>query len=386
MTSHWIQKKWINQLSASLDRFKWVDTDTANFRCPLCGDSDESEYKARGYFYFHDGEYSFKCHNCSRAHKFNTFLKTVFPEHEKEYRLEVFKDSHGGGGLLTSLPSANKNEDIEPPSYDDMKSRLKKGSTKKPSTSETSSSDSSLYFRHAMPLHKSTLGRQYLLQSRNMTSEILGKYEDDLFFAPDFRSFCHDNFPDIEQCQRNYPSNDQRIIFILRDWNGTMVGFQGRSINPDAKLRYITIKTNDDADKVFGLNRLNTDKPIYVTEGIIDCMFLPNAIAVCGGDLYMAVNSLLHSSGEIRPDRVFILCDNEPRSIDTTRRMGKAIETGANVTFWSLSSKYKDINDMVSAEYSVDEILSEIKQNSFSGLAASAKLKFWKKRQYTHKE
>ena len=37
--------------------------------------------------------------------------------------------------------------------------------------------------------------------------------------------------------------------------------------------------------KTFGLNRINFDKTVYITEGPFDSLFLSNAIAMCGSDV-----------------------------------------------------------------------------------------------------
>ena len=41
---------------------------------------------------------------------------------------------------------------------------------------------------------------------------------------------------------------------------------------------------DDDAPKIYGLDNIRTDAPVYVTEGPFDSTFLRNAIAMCGAD------------------------------------------------------------------------------------------------------
>ena len=47
----WIDTKYANLLSAKLERYvvKKHNPFLANFRCPICGDSQKSKTKARGY-------------------------------------------------------------------------------------------------------------------------------------------------------------------------------------------------------------------------------------------------------------------------------------------------------------------------------------------------
>ena len=41
---------------------------------------------------------------------------------------------------------------------------------------------------------------------------------------------------------------------------------------------------DDDAPKIYGLDNIRRDAPVYVTEGPFDSTFIRNAIAMCGAD------------------------------------------------------------------------------------------------------
>ena len=49
----WIDTKYANLGSSSLERFKVKQFNPylANFRCPICGDSQKNKFKARGFLY-----------------------------------------------------------------------------------------------------------------------------------------------------------------------------------------------------------------------------------------------------------------------------------------------------------------------------------------------
>ena len=47
----YIDTKYVNLLSSRLPLFKRKNEGLFNFRCPLCGDSQKSKTKARGYLY-----------------------------------------------------------------------------------------------------------------------------------------------------------------------------------------------------------------------------------------------------------------------------------------------------------------------------------------------
>ena len=74
-----------------------------------------------------------------------------------------------------------------------------------------------------------------------------------------------------------------------------------------------------------------------------------------------------------------IIFDNEPRNRELLKQIEKEIKKGHKVALWPDSMKHKDINDMIVAGYTKEQIQEIINDNTFSG--ASAKLRFseWKK-------
>jgi len=90
--SLYLDKKYINLVSNSLEKFKWKKNTLANCRCPICGDSTVSKTKARGYFFSSDDSFFFKCHNCGISFNVYKFLEIVSPSLFQQYCLEKFKD------------------------------------------------------------------------------------------------------------------------------------------------------------------------------------------------------------------------------------------------------------------------------------------------------
>jgi hypothetical protein len=124
---------------------------------------------------------------------------------------------------------------------------------------------------------------------------------------------------------------------------------------------------DEDAPKVYGLNRVDWRKPVTIVEGPIDSMFLDNAVAMAGADV-------------ARFDNDVVYCyDNEPRSQEIVRRMEKTIDEGKSIVIFPNGIKEKDINDMVLSGMDVFEIQSIISNNTFKGLSAKAKLSEWRK-------
>jgi len=78
-------------------------------------------------------------------------------------------------------------------------------------------------------------------------------------------------------------------------------------------------------------------------------------------------------------DNLTIVYDNEPRSIDTKKKLEKAIYNGYKVCIWPDNLEHKDVNDMVMAGMSSDFIEHTIRQNTHKDLAAKLALQKWSK-------
>ena len=92
--------------------------------------------------------------------------------------------------------------------------------------------------------------------------------------------------------------------------------------NPKS-VKYITVMINDDAPKIYGLDNIRTDAPVYVTEGPFDSTFVRNAIAMCGGS-----DADVSRWGISNPVWIY---DNEPRNREITNRISKTIDSGDKV-------------------------------------------------------
>ena len=146
-----------------------------------------------------------------------------------------------------------------------------------------------------------------------------------------------------------------------------MFGYQGRSLDRNTKLRYITTILDKDYPKLFGLDRVNNKEKVYVTEGPFDSLFLSNAIAMCGSDVTLDDTQF--------NDLVYVL-DNEPRNYEIVKKYEKLIQSGNQIVIWPNTIKEKDLNDMIMSGHDVQRV---VKSNIYSGLEATIKLNAWKK-------
>jgi len=324
----YVDLKYIGIVSPRLEKFAKKKDYLYNFRCPYCGDSKRNKNRARGFFFLKKADMMFKCHNCGVGRSLANFLKDMDVTIHDEYVMERFKNGTTGKGTNTANPKFN----FDKPEFskDEHLSKLKKIS-------------------ELNKLHPSV---EYLA-SRSIPE----KYYSVLYYAEDFNKWAN--------TENTY--KEDRIVIPLLTPDGKLFGYQGRALNKLSKLRYITTILNDSYPKVFGLDRVNANEIIYVTEGPFDSLFLDNAIAMVGSDLDC------RSFGW--SDYIYVY-DNEPRNREIVNRIAKSIDRGDKVVIWPPNIPEKDINDMVMAGRNVNDM---VQSNYYSGLEANIKFNHWKK-------
>ena len=320
-----IDSKYIGLVSSRLSKFKRVKANLYNFRCPICGDSQKHKNKARGYFYQVKVNTNFKCHNCGASLSFNNFLKQIDPTLHKQYTLEKFKEGFAGGNNFV----------VEEPKFNFKKPVFKK-TLDLPKASEVK------------------VAREYL-ENRKLDAT-------KFYFAAKFKEWTNTQKQTFDTISRD----ESRIIIPMYDEDKTLIGFQGRSLGPNS-VKYITVMIKDDAPKIYGLDKIDCQKPIFVIEGPFDATLVENSVAMCGSDLD------LRSFGW--SDYIYVY-DNEPRNREIVNRIAKTINRGDKVVIWPTTINQKDINDMV---LSGQNIMNVLESNTYSGLKAKIKFNNWKK-------
>ena len=188
---------------------------------------------------------------------------------------------------------------------------------------------------------------------------------DKFFFCPKFYEWTNtivpNKFPDLRQ---DHP----RVVIPFYDRAGKFFAFQGRAFGKE-QPKYITIKFDETKEKIYGLDRLDLNKPVMITEGPIDSLFLDNAIALAGADANI----------KIQPQQCTMIFDNEPRNKEIVKRMINAVGKNYNVAVWPKSLKYKDINDIIIAGKTAAEVQTLISNNTHCGLAALQQINNWKR-------
>ena len=338
----WLEQKYAGLLSSRLQQFKRRNKGF-NFRCPFCGDSQASKYKARGWLYDVQGTMRYHCFNCSVSSKFDYFLKSLDQVLYNEYRLESLKDS--------KTP-----EQIEMESFvEKMKTPifLKEGPLKGLKKVSQLSPD-----------HKVKL----LVDKRMIPTP----YHAKLFSCPKFMTFTNKLVPGKFE-EKALLRDETRLLIPFFDKNKNVHAYQGRSLSThERSIKYITIVLNDQIPKIYGLDTVDFNKTTYVFEGPIDSMFVPNSISTAGGDLVSALSG-------VQKDNLVIVYDNESRSRETVKKLDKAILQGYKVCIWPENLDHKDVNDMVMAGLSPEFIKHIIDTSTYKDLAAKMQLSRWSK-------
>lgn len=336
--SVFIDRKYLKLISPKLNRFAQKKEDLYNFRCPFCGDSRKNQLKARGYVYRKKNDYFYKCQNCGVGYTMYNFLNYLDGNLAKDYSLERFTNGETG----------NHNYPKPELKFDSPKFIKNKTAINLPTIKE---------------LEKEHVAVQYCI-GRKIPEDTY----DNLYYAKDFKNFVYEVTPN---CDKDLKENDPRLIIPFFDENDQLVAVQGRTLS-DSKIRYITIKIDENSIKLFGLNKINKEEKIYVTEGPIDSLFLPNAIAT-------ADSNLMSAGKHISREKLVLVFDNEPRNKDICKLIDKAIENHYAICIWPEMIQEKDINDMILSGFTKEELLDIINKNTFVNLRAKMEFIQWKK-------
>ena len=320
----YIDSKYIGLVSARLEKFKRTKDHLYTFRCPYCGDSKKSKNKTRGYLFQRKGNFIFKCHNCGMSKGFTNFLKDMDSVLHDKYVMERYKEGLSG----THRP-------VEDPKFDFKKPVFKK--------------------KLDLPLASTNARASDYLKKRKLNPT-------KFYYADRFKHFCNTVKPTFESSKNDHG----RIVIPLYDSDDTLIGFQGRSLDSFVTPKYLTVMMSEDHPKVYGLNKIDPSKQVYVTEGPFDSHFISNSIAMCGSDVDLRTFNYSF---------VYVF-DNEPRSREIVAKIAKTIENSYPVVIFPQNILQKDLNDMVLAGHDVQSL---VELNTYQGLEAQVKLTEWKK-------
>ena len=323
-----IDQKYLNIISPQLKQFKPKGNNLWNFRCPYCGDSKKSQTKARGFVYQKKNDLFYKCHNCGVGTTLGKLIQHVDSKTYDDYILERYRK-----GVKSNNPEPEF-------TFNEPVFRSKDVLSSLNSLEELSEDH---------PARK-------IVDRRKLPNS---SYKD-LFLCESFYKFTNTLIPN------KFPSLDgdhPRLIIPFRNKEGEVFAYQGRAFGNE-KPKYITIKLKD-CDKIFGLDRVDTSKHFYVVEGPLDSLFIENCLAVGGSDF-----------DRLGYEDFTVIFDNEPRNKEICKQIEKLILQDRKIVLWPDNIKEKDINDMILADITVEDI---IKNNTYQGAAAQLRFAEWRK-------
>lgn len=347
-----VDLKFANLIGPRIKNFSTKGNYVWQYTCPYCSDWTSPKRKARAYIYRKKTDLFTKCHHCGHGSNLGNLIKH-FDEHlYKEYVVERYKDNiskySSHKDISVVLPESSRvlpTAAVHEPNgwVDEVVSGLKKVTELPP--------DHPVY--------------QYV-KNRQIPEDKMHLF----YYAPKFKAY-------VNECVREkftVPIRDEhpRLILPFFDTHGRAFAIQARAFGSEDP-KYYTIKVDEnDEEKTFGLERVDYSKHIYVTEGPIDSLFLPNGLAVAGSSFDTPTIQKLKTN-------CTLVVDNEPRNKEITKAIAKLIESGYNCFLCPDNVPFKDINDMIKGGMTQQEVVELIDANSYQGLMAQLKFSQWKK-------
>ncbi len=275
-------------------------------------------------------DFVYKCHNCGVGRTLSNFLKDQDNFLYDQYVMEKFKEGTSGKGTTTPKPKFN----FKTPNFHRGDINLEKISE----------------------LNTSHPAREYL-EKRGI------KDLEYFYYCPKFKAWTNEQKKTFD----NLRQDSDRIIIPFRDKDGKLFGYQGRSLAPSAKMRYITIMLDEDSPKIFGQDRVDAEEPIYIVEGPFDSTFIKNSVAMAGSDF---------DCRTLGWSNYIYVYDNEPRNREICNRISNSIDRGDKVVIWPNNIQQKDINDMYLAGHDVQKL---VECNVYHKLEANLRFNNWKR-------
>jgi hypothetical protein len=210
---------------------------------------------------------------------------------------------------------------------------------------------------------------KYLRDERKIPSS-MWKY---FFYVEKYYSWIHKVKPSEDRERAKYLQEKRehsRLIIPYFDKDYNIFRITARSFSEENSPKYLFTVIDDEKPSLYNYDFIDRDKRVYVVEGQIDSLFLPNCIAVGNANYGVPELRQLH-------DKV-IVPDNQPRNPEVVKNIKAAVDMGYPICIWD-KVYGKDLNDMFKSGYSLEEIKQIIDRNTYQGAAAQLKFSQWKR-------
>jgi hypothetical protein len=280
------------------------------------------------------------CHNCGRFYHLSEFIEIYTPDLLEEYKFWGFsvKQQSLANETLQALESVEAIPEVkESPS-----------------------------FVWTERLHELTVDFNLLADEHPARLYVENRHIpfNKVRYCKNFHKLCEELALDNTHEQYSIPC--MLIPFYLIDRKIEV--FQGRFFDNKVKPKYMTVKLNPDALKIYNKDFVDQSKTIYIMEGPVDSLHAENAIALGGSD------------GSVDyPNQVWCF-DNEADNEQINKKLSNKIERKEKVIIWKKSDLYKDLNEgIVRGMIRESDVGRILKERTFSGIKAKLEFVKWKK-------
>ena len=253
--NHSILDRYLKIVLGGLDSTVRQSTEYYNFRCNVCGDSQRSKKKKRGYILKRKYPWMFFCHNCGVDMRADKWLKEYHPVQYREYIKEILQQD--SRSKQKAIKSANK-----------IHEKIKDEQTKKRKIEK----DATKYF---VPItSKSKIHKQLL----------------DLAIQ-----FCIGRKIPKSVWLKWYVATEHkyggRLIIPFFDNSGKIYYFQARTLCGQEPKYLNRMEGRENA--IYNIYHIKKSKPVVMLEGPFDSLYLHNSIATCGTSITEEVQKKL---------------------------------------------------------------------------------------------
>lgn len=326
-------------------------------KCPNNSNSDKR--KKAGFFWsVEKNQYIYHCFRCGVALSFSRFLKKYFYD---EY-MNLFLSKYNGDNISNN--DGQKLSFIKIPD-DEIKGLI----------------DHLFKNGELIPFNKC---KDMDIVSYVVDRKIPESKHHNFFVASNFYNI-NQQIKQLMNPDREFTCSqreDKRLVWMFRDRTNNVIAMQGRRIDK-AEPRYMISRFNneDTGNRLIGgLENLDINETVYVVEGYIDSLFLPNSVSLNG----LHLPTIQYLIDEIKVKDVVVVFDNEPSNDQIKRNIAELADMSINYPFLrvcllpaDMRKQGKDINDYIKCGYSPDQLLKIINSNSYNQSTLKVRSVFW---------